>query len=69
MIVIDRIEDRFAIAETENGTLSIPLDTLPKQVREGDVLYMTDSGYRIDREQTEQRRSAAAAILRRITHE
>ena len=69
MIVIDRIEDRFAIAETKNGTLSIPLDTLPKQVREGDVLYMTDSGYRIDREQTEQRRSAAAAILRRITHE
>jgi len=69
MQVIDRIERETAVIETEYGMRNIPLAELPADVREGDVLRMTDAGYIIDMALTEQRRAAAAEKLRRLKHE
>ncbi|MBR5370656.1 MAG: DUF3006 domain-containing protein [Oscillospiraceae bacterium] len=69
MLIIDRIEQETAAAETETGMRNIPLAALPVGVREGDVLRETNAGYIIDRALTEQRRTAAAEKLRRLKHE
>lgn len=66
MLIVDRIEGEYAVCETANGIKNILLALLPEGVRGGDVLVQTENGYRIDREQTEKRRAAAAAKLRRL---
>lgn len=66
MLIVDRIEGEYAVCETANGIQSIPIALLPDGVRGGVVLVQTESGYRIDQEQTEKRRAAAAAKLRRL---
>ena len=69
MIIIDHLEAGFAAAETEQGVKQIPLALLPDGVREGDVLRETAAGYMKDLKETEKRRAAAAAKLRRLKHE
>lgn len=45
MIVIDRIEGSMAVLE-ENGTLrNVPLQELPEDIGEGDLLERTADGY------------------------
>ena len=51
-LVIDRIEDSFAVLELDSGELfDIPLAVLPKGVKEGDVIKITitESGERSKR--------------------
>lgn len=51
-IIIDRIEDGFATL-----AMPVPVDILPENAREGDVLYHDDEGrLQIDVEQTRARR-------------
>ena len=62
MLIIDRIEERKAVCETEDGG-HITLDRFPEGAREGDVLVPDESGeYRIDSEETERRRALAVRL-------
>lgn len=70
-IIIDRIEEDIAVLEESlpTGEVSerrIPLTWLPEDVREGDVLVRTGSGFAVDEKETEKRRAEAAAVLQKI---
>lgn len=41
-ITVDRIENRFAVVETENGEiLDVDLRLLPYDIQEGDIIELT----------------------------
>lgn len=54
---LDRIEGSKAVLECENGE-SVTLDktALPKNIREGDVLFFEAGSCYLDAEETERRR-------------
>lgn len=57
MLIVDRIENGFAVCETEEQMMiSLPLSKCSGPVREGDVLAEADGVYRADPEQTEKLR-------------
>lgn len=56
MIIVDRIEENYAVCEWEEEQLNIELSKLPAGVKEGDVLKKTECGYEIDSEETQRRR-------------
>jgi hypothetical protein len=68
MIIVDRIENGFAICEIEDTTKDIPLDRIIGEVLEGDVLNENESGthYVVDREATEQRQAAIKERFERL---
>lgn len=54
--IIDRIEDGKAVLECENGEfVNIDLSSLPKNIKEGDVLRFDNGSYFFNAEETEQR--------------
>ena len=70
MIVVERIEENFAvleITETEGRRQrkTVLLTELPDGVSEGDVLAETVEGFVVDTAQTRQRRLEA---IRRLRH-
>jgi len=40
MLVIDRFEGDFAVVETSNGMINIPISDIPSDAKEGDVLIV-----------------------------
>ena len=71
-MIIDRIEEDLAVIEEtdETGEISmrkLPIDWLPADAAEGDVLRKTHAGHVTDRTETERRRQAAAALLQSLT--
>ncbi|MDN6196217.1 MAG: DUF3006 domain-containing protein [Atopostipes suicloacalis] len=58
-VIVDRFEGDYAVCETENREMKdIPKEKLPKGVKEGDVLVITDEGISIHpakRKEREQR--------------
>lgn len=61
MLIIDRIEEAFAVCELivgdkEETKIIIELSKLPDNVRSGDVLARRDGKYIVDEEETTQRR-------------
>lgn len=50
-MIVERIEDDIAVIEIENAYIELPLDVLPDDVSEGDVLSIV-----IDRESTRNKR-------------
>jgi len=60
MITIDRIEENIAVCfDEEKQELHIPLEQLPPEIKEGDILtLLADNTYQIDQEATAQRREA-----------
>ena len=45
MLIVDRFEGDFAVLETSDGMVNIPISDIPKGCKEGDVLTLTiDSG-------------------------
>ena len=71
-MIVDRIEEDLAVIEETdaNGDVSVrklPLDWLPADVVEGDVIRKTGSGYVIDRSETQKRRQAASELLQSLT--
>ena len=71
LMIVDRFEADYAVLEiqTDDGELlskNLPLDWLPEDVAEGDVLRKNSSGYVIDRAETEKRRAAADARIRAL---
>lgn len=56
--VIDRFEGHFAVCEDEKGKMvNIEIVKLPKDVREGDVVFEDKEVFRVDREETESRKN------------
>lgn len=67
MLIVDRLENGFAICETEEQKMiSLPLDRCSGRVREGDVLIESDGLYRADPEQTEKLREEARRLSRKL---
>ena len=72
LMIIDRIEDDLAVIEetADTGEVTIkklPLDWLPADAAEGDVLRKNKTGYVIDHAETLRRRQASSALLQSLT--
>lgn len=66
---IDRIEGEIAVCEDDSRRrVELPLSSLPPGARPGDVLAVDGSGCTLDREETERRRTAAAALQKKLFH-
>ncbi|MCX7883510.1 MAG: DUF3006 domain-containing protein [Caloramator sp.] len=53
--VIDRFEGDFAIAVTLSGEIfDIKIENLPKGIKEGDVIIISDGKIYIDKDETEK---------------
>lgn len=64
---VDRIEEGFAVCEAENGTFeNIVLEKLPEGVREGDILLLTEDGFSVLTNETEERRKRIAGLQKSI---
>ena len=61
---IDRIEDGKAVLECENGDfVNIDLTSLPKNIKEGDVIRFDNGSYFFNAEETEQRRKKIKKLM------
>ncbi len=65
-MIIDRFEGDYAVMETEEGMLNIHRAHLPSSAREGDVVNYSNGGYSVDREATEDLRSAVRDKLHKL---
>jgi hypothetical protein len=55
MIIVDRIEGKVAVCETDSGMLNISLKLIKGKVRDGVVLVERDGAYRVDEQATKKR--------------
>lgn len=56
-IVIDRFEGDYAVCEKKNREMiDIRKDSIPKEAKEGDVLYIEGNKITIDIEETQKRK-------------
>lgn len=56
MFTVDRIENGFAVIETDNGRIEVSRSSLSDGVKEGDVVLFENGVYRKDAEATEKRK-------------
>lgn len=55
--IIDRLEEGLAMCENElKKMVSIPLEHLPQDIKEGDLIHEEEGTFSLDREATEERR-------------
>lgn len=65
--IIDRFEETFAVLECENGMhISIEKSKLPSGCQEGDVVYLGENGYQIDKKETQKRRQTMEQLQKRL---
>ncbi len=65
--IVDRMEEGWAVCEKPDGSMTtLALSQLPAGVREGDCLVQKDGEWRIDPEQTKQRRKQIAGRFRAL---
>ncbi len=56
-LIIDRLEDEYAVCEDENKKiLNINKSKIPKQAKEGDIIIYIDGKYILDKEKTLNRK-------------
>lgn len=60
MLIVDRIEENWAVVEYGNQIFNLPRSLLPKSVKEGDVLQLTIT---IDQEATIKQKKKSDALL------
>jgi len=60
LLIVDRLEERWAVLEWEEGTFNFPRQLLPADVREGDVL---DVALKRDEAATRRRSEEARKAL------
>lgn len=61
---VDRIEEDKAVLECENGDcVTLELKSLPKIIKEGDVLCFEENSYFLDKEETEKRRQKIKSLM------
>lgn len=62
--IIDRLEDSKAVLECENGDIvTLEKTSLPKNVKEGDVLFFEEGSYFLNADETEQRRQKIKNLM------
>lgn len=66
MIIVDRIEEGFAVVCIGELRRDIPLSELPEGAHEGSVLKETDSGYQLDLPAEQERRRRLSERTKRI---
>lgn len=69
MLIIDRFEGDFAVAEdSENGKMiNIHKDFIEENAREGDVIALFETFYMIDHYETKKRREEILALNKSLT--
>ena len=61
---VDRIEEYKAVLECENGEcVTLEVKSLPKNIKEGDVLCFEENSYFLDKEETEKRRQKIKSLM------
>lgn len=55
-IIVDRIEENIAVCEDNGNTVSLPLSSLPENTKEGHILVLTENGWQLCKEDTDERR-------------
>ena len=61
---VDRIEEDKAVLECENGDcVTLEVKSLPKNIKEGDVLCFEENSYFLDKEETEKRRQKIKSLM------
>ena len=69
-LIVDRIEGRFAVCESENQqSFNIPLTDLPEDIREGSILKYENGVYLIDKVAEDERRAKMIALRNSIFNE
>lgn len=64
---VDRIEENIALCEDDDGnTLKLPLNELPQNIREGDIIEKTENGFIIDADEKQLRRKKMAELQRNL---
>ena len=64
---VERIEENIALCEDDLGNvLKLSVDELPPEIREGDIIEKTESGFIIDADETQLRRKKMAEMQRNI---
>jgi len=63
-LIIDRFEGDFAVCETEDRKMiNIKRSLLPGDAKEGDVIIRTSDGYRIDKDETAERKKRISKLI------
>ena len=61
---VDRIENDKAVLKCENGEcVTLEVKSLPKNIKEGDVLCFEENSYFLDKEETEKRRQKIKSLM------
>ena len=58
MLIIDRFEGNFAVIETSDGMVNVPISDIPPNSKEGDILILT-----IDSDTTKQREKRINGLM------
>lgn len=67
---IDRFEEGMAVLECENGDMvSLEVSSLPKNVKEGDILEFADGSYFLDAEETSKRKKHIEDLMSSLFEE
>lgn len=67
---VDRIEEEKAVLECENGsTVSMDLKSLPKNIKEGDVIEFNDNSCFLNEEEAEKRRERIKGLMNQLFEE
>lgn len=68
--IIDRFEENFAVCEDENGIMkNIERSLLPKDTREGDVIFKDNNIFYIDYEETKKLREEINQMTKNLWSE
>lgn len=64
---VDRIEETKAVLECENNQfVSLDVHSLPKGIKEGDVLVFEEGSYFLDAEETKQRQTKIKQLMNKL---
>lgn len=64
---IEKVENNIAVCENDGGEiLNMELSRLPADIREGDVIIQTESGFVVDCDETQKRRRKMAELQKNV---
>lgn len=67
---VDRLEQETAVLQRwDESCFEIPIQQLPKGIREGDVVFWQDDAWCIDKRATQQRQAKLQDLLHRLGQE
>ncbi len=66
MYIIDRIENGIAVIEADGQIISLPVEQLPINAKEGDVLLIEGENISVDEQATASRKEAMRSRLRSL---